>query len=78
MEARHLKMALLVSDNYHLVRARIIFLEQGIPVAVSPAQVTTGPLSLDWVIFGSYREVAAFGWYTIRHLLRLPFTNTRW
>lgn len=78
MDARGLKTALLVSDNYHLVRARIIFLEHGVPVLVSPAQVTAGPLSVDWVIYGSYREVAAFGWYAIQHLLHLPFTNTRW
>ena len=78
MDGRHLKTALLVSDNFHLVRARLIFLEYKIPVAVSPAQATTGPLNLDGAIFGSFREVAAFGWYTIKHALHLPFTNTRW
>ncbi len=47
MAQRGWQSAVLVSDDYHLWRARWLFDRQGITVYPSPAQVTTGPM--DWL-----------------------------
>jgi uncharacterized SAM-binding protein YcdF (DUF218 family) len=69
MDAHALKTALLVSDNYHLWRAEMIFHAQGIRVFASPAQVTGGPLYWRTAIINMYREVAASGWYLFKSTL---------
>ncbi len=69
MQAHHLKTALIVTDNFHILRSKILFTVERISATVSPAQATQGPLSLQWVVFGSYREVPAFLWYTLKHIL---------
>jgi uncharacterized SAM-binding protein YcdF (DUF218 family) len=77
MEARGLKSALIVSDNFHLLRAEILFNAQGIRTMVSPAQITAGPLSWWRIVQSSYREVAALAWYGVKSVLGLPYTNTK-
>jgi len=77
MEARGLKTAVVVSDNFHLWRAEMLFHVQGLHVYMSPAQATTGPLSA-WVTFtNTGREVMATGWYAFKTLLGLPITDIR-
>ena len=76
MREHNLTTAILVSDNFHLMRAEMLFRAEGVPVFVSPAQVTSGPLSLKWILFGSYREVTAMIWQVGKQALRLPYTNT--
>jgi uncharacterized SAM-binding protein YcdF (DUF218 family) len=77
MAAYALKTALLVSDNYHLWRAEMLFHTQGIRVFTSPAQVTGGPLYWRTAIVNMYREVAASGWYVFKTTLGLNYTNLK-
>jgi uncharacterized SAM-binding protein YcdF (DUF218 family) len=76
MDERGFKTAVLVTDNFHVLRAEMLFKRQGIPVFVSPAEATTG--TLDWwsAAFGSYREVGALAWYEVKTALGLPYTST--
>ena len=76
MQMHTLKTAILVSDNYHLLRAAIIFKAYGISIVTSPAQSTSGPLDWRNAVYESYREVAALSWYGIKSALHLPFTST--
>lgn len=76
MDAHNLKTAILVTDNFHIFRAEILFHAQQIPIVSSPAQVTMGPLGPRTVILDTYREVAALGWYVFKTTLGLPFTST--
>jgi uncharacterized SAM-binding protein YcdF (DUF218 family) len=55
MGAYALKTAVLVSDNYHLWRAEMLFRAQGISVFTSPAQVTGGPLYWRTAIVNMYK-----------------------
>jgi uncharacterized SAM-binding protein YcdF (DUF218 family) len=77
MDARGLKTALVVSDNFHLLRAEILFNAQGIRTIVSPAQITSGPLAWWRIVQSSYREVLALAWYGVKTVLGLPYTNTK-
>lgn len=75
MDEHGLRTAILVSDNFHLLRAEWMFRDRGIPVALSPAQATVGPLD-GWVaVSNTAREVAALGWYALKGALGLPYTN---
>jgi uncharacterized SAM-binding protein YcdF (DUF218 family) len=75
MAEHHLTRALLVSDNFHLLRAKLLFRGEGIPVVESPAQAISGPIGLRTAVGGSYREVAALLWYTFKGTLHLPMTR---
>lgn len=75
MDGLGLHTAILVSDNFHLLRAEWIFRDYGIPVALSPAQATTGPLYWRTALSNTAREVAALGWYALKGALGLPNTN---
>lgn len=75
MMARNLATAILISDNYHLWRAEMLFKAQGIQVSLSPAQVTSGPLSWRTALTNTLREVAASGWHFFKTVLSLPITN---
>ncbi|MBN1681118.1 MAG: YdcF family protein [Anaerolineae bacterium] len=75
MRQRGWQTAVVVSDNYHLWRARWMFDEQDITVWTSPAQVTTGPLDRSEYVSGVLHELAAVGWYTAKTILRLPYTD---
>jgi uncharacterized SAM-binding protein YcdF (DUF218 family) len=77
MESHNLKTALVVSDNFHLYRAEMLFHLYGITVFMSPAQVTSGPLEWWWAVYDSYREAAALSWYVFKTALGLPLTSTR-
>ena len=77
MDAHGFKTALLVTDNFHMLRAEMLFHVQGVSVILSPAQVNSGPLEPWWVVIDSYREVGAFGWYALKTALGLPYTSTK-
>lgn len=68
---------LVVSDNYHLLRARWMFSREGLDVLTSPAQATAGRLALSEWIPAIWREVLALGWFTVKTLLGLPYTDVK-
>ncbi|HLY27903.1 MAG TPA: YdcF family protein [Aggregatilineales bacterium] len=74
--AHDLKSAILVSDNYHLLRATILFQMYGMSVSTSPAQASMGPIDWKRGVFSAYREVLALGWLAGKSLLHLPFART--
>ncbi len=76
MQARGWQTAVLVSDDYHLWRARWIFSRQGVTVWPSPAQITSGKLGRTYEAFAVLRETVAFGWQIGKSALGLPFTRT--
>ncbi len=65
MAAHGWRDAVLVSDDFHLWRARRLFEWQGVRVYPSPAQRTTGPLSADEELYAVLRELAAWGWQAL-------------
>jgi uncharacterized SAM-binding protein YcdF (DUF218 family) len=77
MDQYGLKTAVLVTDNFHMLRAEMLFHRQNIVVKLSPAQVTTGPLEWWLAVFDSYREVGALAWYEVKTALGLPSTSTK-
>ncbi|MCE2489337.1 MAG: YdcF family protein [Anaerolineae bacterium] len=68
IEARGWQRVILVSDGYHLLRARWLFERIGQPVLTSPAP--DPPLT--WHVAYVLREVAAFYWLGLRFLLNIP------
>jgi len=76
MDAHQLNTTILVTDNFHILRSRMLFNIYKVPVIVSPAQASTGPLSFGTALYSSWREVAGFGWYAVKSLLHLPITDT--
>ena len=68
MEARGWQSAVVVSDGYHLLRARWLYSRIGQPVSTSPA--ADPPLA--WHVPYVLREVGAFYWLGLRYLLNLP------
>lgn len=77
MAASGLKTALIVSDNYHLLRAEMLFRAQGLAVTSSPAQTSAGPLHWRTALNSTIREVAALGWYAFKTVLQIPVTDVR-
>ncbi|GAB4407580.1 MAG: YdcF family protein [Anaerolineae bacterium] len=65
MAAQGWRDAVLVSDDFHLWRARWLFEREGVRVYPSPAQRTTGPLSVDEEIYAVLRELAAWSWQAL-------------
>ena len=62
------RRVILVSDGYHLLRARWLFERIGQPVLTSPAaDPPPGPL-----LWNTLREAAAFYWLGLRFLLNIP------
>ncbi len=76
MQEHGWQTAVLVSDDYHLWRARWIFTRQGVTVWTSPAQLTSGALGRGHEAFAVLRETVAFGWQIGKSVLGLPFTRT--
>jgi len=76
MDNYHLNTAILVTDNFHILRSRMLFGVYKVPIIVSPAQASTGALPFGTALSSSWREVAAFGWYAFKSVLHLPFTET--
>lgn len=62
------RRVILVSDGYHLLRARWLFERIGQPVLTSPA-ADPPPGHLLW---NALREAAAFYWLGLRFLLNVP------
>jgi uncharacterized SAM-binding protein YcdF (DUF218 family) len=60
MNAHHFKTAIVVSDNFHLLRAEWLFREYSVPVEVSPAQATQGPLTFATATASTLREFGSF------------------
>ncbi len=75
MRAHGWRDAVLVSDDFHLWRAKWLFEEKGITVWPSPAQVTTGSLPTSDLLYSVLREVAAVGWQVGKSMLGLPYTR---
>ncbi|MHB8877089.1 MAG: YdcF family protein [Myxococcaceae bacterium] len=59
LEARGIREAILVSDPYHLLRARQYFHQAGIPVLTSPAPLTERNLRWSERAYWTFREVVA-------------------
>lgn len=70
MAAQGWRDAVLVSDDFHLWRARWLFERQGVRVYPSPAQRTTGPLSTTEELYAVLRELAAWSWQALPGLDR--------
>lgn len=70
MRARGWSSALVVSDDFHLLRARWLFDRQGVRAWTSPAQITTSTglnaVAKTWAVL---REVAVLGWQAARAVL---------
>jgi len=77
MAANHLNTALIVSDDFHLLRARLIFRARGINVITSPSYLTAGTYEWGWEVYNSYREVGALVWYMVKSALGIPITSTQ-
>jgi uncharacterized SAM-binding protein YcdF (DUF218 family) len=76
MSARGWQDAILVSDDFHLFRAMILFRAHHTRVWPSPAQATTeGGLTLREESLAVLREIAALGWHAGKSLLGLPYTH---
>jgi len=67
--------AVIVSDDYHLWRANLLFEAQGITAWPSPAQKSNGPLPPREKTWSTLREVAATVWYAGKTVLGLPYTR---
>jgi uncharacterized SAM-binding protein YcdF (DUF218 family) len=76
MDANGLSSAIIVTDNFHILRSEIYFRAQGIIVYSSAAQLTQGELRLSTGLSSSLREIAALGWYMVKSAVDLPFTET--
>ncbi len=70
MNAQGWQQAIVVSDGYHLLRATLLFRQQGIPNTTSPA---IDPPFDNHLIY-SVREVLALQWQAVKDILNLPFT----
>ncbi len=66
MTAHHLHSAILVTDNFHLLRAEWLFHTFGMTIFVSPAQATQGPLPPIEALRSTLREVGALPWNVLR------------
>ncbi len=66
MDVHGWRDAVLVSDDFHLWRARWLFERQGVRVYPSPAQATSGPLAPSEQVYAVLREIAAWGWGEVR------------
>jgi uncharacterized SAM-binding protein YcdF (DUF218 family) len=75
MRGRGWSTAVVVSDDYHLLRARWMFARQGVTAWTSPAQITTGSLKLSEKTISVLREIGALVWYALKTLLGLPYTR---
>lgn len=68
IKARGWQRVILVSDGYHLLRARLLFERFGQPVLTSPA-AHAPPGHYLW---NTLREVAVLYWLGLRYLLDIP------
>lgn len=76
MQEKGFKTAILVTDNFHMLRSEMLFHRQGLTIFTSPAQITSGTLELHFAVFFTYREVAALFWFVVKTALGLPYTHS--
>ena len=72
MRERGWQTAVVVSDGYHLLRARWLFIEQGVIVYTSPA---TDPIRISSYWLAVAREIAALHWHLFKGIFNLPFSH---
>jgi uncharacterized SAM-binding protein YcdF (DUF218 family) len=75
MRTRGWQKAIVVSDAYHLWRAKLLFGKAGIEAYPSPAHDERHPLSKRVYLYHLGREVAAVAWYYVKSSLGLPITH---
>ncbi|MBX3066824.1 MAG: YdcF family protein [Anaerolineae bacterium] len=76
MVADNLNSAILVTDNFHLFRAKTLFDAQGVTVYPSPAQATGTELRFTTAMTSTVREVLALGWQFVKSVAGLDVTST--
>jgi uncharacterized SAM-binding protein YcdF (DUF218 family) len=75
MRARGWQRAIVVSDAYHLWRAKLLFGRAGVEAYPSPAHDERYPLSRRVYLYHLGREVVAVAWYYVKSWLGLPITH---
>ena len=76
LDEEQLTHVVLVSDSYHMLRARWIFSMQGIQTFASP--VTSGRIRDPRAYpFSLAREFIAFNWQLFKELFNIPWTHVR-
>lgn len=76
LDERRLSRVVLVSDSYHMLRARWLFNKQGIQTFASP--VTTDRIRNPRVYpFSLAREFIAFNWQLFKEIFNIPWTHVR-
>jgi uncharacterized SAM-binding protein YcdF (DUF218 family) len=76
MTANNLTSAIIVTDNFHLFRAQMLFEAQGITAYTSPAQATAGNLRFTTAVSSTVREVLALGWQVVKSITGIDATST--
>jgi uncharacterized SAM-binding protein YcdF (DUF218 family) len=71
MQANGWQTAIVVSDGFHLFRARHLFLSEGMTIYTSP---TSDDQSDGQYLVYLLREVAAIQWQVVKEVLNLPTT----
>lgn len=71
MRAQGWQKAIVVSDAYHLWRAKLLFGQAGVEAYPSPAHDERYPLSKRAYLYQLGREVAAVAWYYVKSSLGL-------
>jgi uncharacterized SAM-binding protein YcdF (DUF218 family) len=75
MRAWGWQRAIVVSDAYHLWRAKLLFGRAGVEAYPSPAHDERYPLSRRAYLYHLGREVVAVAWYYVKSWLGLPITR---
>lgn len=75
MRANDWRDAVLVTDNFHLWRAMILFRERDVTVYTSPVQATQPALGMRDYGLSLVRELAATTWHYGKEVLGLPHTR---
>lgn len=75
MRARGWQKAIVVSDAYHLWRAKLLFGQAGVEAYPSPAHDERYPLSKRAYLYHLGREVVAVVWCYVKSWLGLPITH---
>jgi uncharacterized SAM-binding protein YcdF (DUF218 family) len=75
MRARGWQRAIVVSDAYHLWRAKLLFGKAGVKAYPSPAHDERYPLLKRAYLYHLGREVVAVAWYYVKSSLGLPITH---
>jgi len=75
MRARGWEKAIVVSDAYHLWRAKLLFGQAGVEAYPSPAHDERYPLSKRMYLYYLGREVVAVAWYYLKSWSGLSITR---